>query len=61
MAAREKTRGGGWLVLGVGAAIALAVLTQHALVNGIARVLADVWVSTVAVVLKLFASIFGAH
>jgi hypothetical protein len=61
MAVEGKARAGGWVLLGVAAALLLAVLTQHALVDGIARLLADLWVSTVSIVLKLFASIFGGH
>ncbi|HVV33742.1 MAG TPA: hypothetical protein VHC73_11000 [Vitreimonas sp.] len=61
MAVEGKARAGGWVLLGVAAALLLAVLTQHALVEGIARLLADLWVSTVSIVLKLFASIFGGH
>ena len=59
MTVQGKTRTGGWLLLGIAAAVVLALLTQHALAEGIARLLADLWVSTVSIVLKLFASIFG--
>jgi hypothetical protein len=61
MPVEGKARASGWVLLGVAAALLVAVLTQHALVEGIARLLADLWVSTVSVVLKLFASIFGGH
>ena len=61
MAAQEKARTRSFVLLGIAVAVVLAVLTQHALVEGIARLLADIWVSTVSVVFKLFASIFGAH
>lgn len=61
MAVEGKTRTRSWLLLGIAAAVVLAVLTQHALVEGIARLLADLWVSTVSIVLKLFVSIFGGH
>jgi hypothetical protein len=61
MAVEGKTRTRAWVLLGIAAAGALAVLTQHALVEAIARLLADLWVSTLSVVLKLFASIFGGR
>lgn len=61
MAVESKARTGGWVLAAIAAAVVLALLTQHALAEGIARLLADLWVSTVSVVLKLFASIFGGH
>ena len=61
MAVQGKARTGSWVLLGIAAAVVLAVLTRHALVEGVARLLADLWVSTVSIVLKLFASIFGGR
>jgi len=61
MAVRSKVGASAWMLAAIAAIVIAAILTQHALVNGVARFLADLWVSTVAVVLKLFASIFGAH
>jgi len=61
MAVERKARAGRWLLVGIGAAVALALLTQRALAEGVGHVLADLWVSTVSVVLKLFGSIFGVH
>ena len=61
MAVEGKARTGRWVLLGIAGAVVVALLTQHALAQGIARLLADLWVSTVSVVVKLFASIFGRH
>ena len=51
----------GWALAAFAVAIVLAFMAQHALAAGAARVIADIWVSAVSVVLKLFASLFGRH
>jgi len=61
MAVEGKARSGALVLGAIAVAVLLAVLTQHALTEGVARLLADLWVSTVSIVLKLFASVFGGH
>lgn len=59
--AAQKTRSGIWVMAAIAAAVLLAILTQHALVEGFARLLADIWISTVSIVLQLFSPLFGGH
>ncbi|MFT3727821.1 MAG: hypothetical protein QM759_08365 [Terricaulis sp.] len=61
MAVETKQRTGGWVLVAILAVVLIALMTQHALAEGVGRLLADLWISVVAVVLKLFASIFGGH
>jgi hypothetical protein len=61
MSERAKPQTGRWVLLGILGVIVLAALTQRTVTAGVAHFLADIWVSTVSVVAKLFGSIFGVH
>lgn len=47
-------------VLGLGAIVAIVLMTQQALAGALARWLAGLWVSIMDLVLRLIAAVFGA-
>jgi drug/metabolite transporter (DMT)-like permease len=62
MTASGKARGRwGWAAVLLVAAIVFAALTQHAAAARLGAMIADVWVSTISVVVRLIAAIFGGH